>query len=208
MITLIKSNIKRISLTLFILMILFGFGYLYHQSNMLKQDTQRLQCLQQDIKRTNEMIETLYNELKQLKEQQQQTPTQPLKPKVLRTDFSAHDSWEVIVTAYDLSVQSCGKTMDNPGYGVTASGMCLAGHTWDSARAIAVDPDIIPLGSQVMLVFNDEYASQFDGVYTAVDTGGDINGSRIDLFIGDFQSYEPADEAYTFGVRNATIYIL
>ena len=42
-------------------------------------------------------------------------------------------------TAYDLSVQSCGKKESHPAYGVTANGTSLKGHTLESARAIAVE---------------------------------------------------------------------
>ena len=45
-----------------------------------------------------------------------------------------------VVTAYDLSVQSCGKPIGHPAYGITASGYSLVGHTWYSVRVIAVDP--------------------------------------------------------------------
>ena len=92
---------------------------------------------------------------------------------------------DVEVTAYDLSESSCDKGVSHPAYGLTANGTNLAGHTLESARAIAVDPDIIPLGSKVRLIFKDEDMQQYNGVYTACDTGGAINGNRIDLFAGE-----------------------
>lgn len=61
------------------------------------------------------------------------------------------------------------------------------------ARYIAVDTSQIPLGSLVFIKFPDNNrfvtlpdGSKFDknGNYTAVDTGGAINGKRIDLFVG------------------------
>ena len=39
------------------------------------------------------------------------------------------NSIDVIVTAYDLSVQSCGKYPSDPAYGITATGVDLSGHT-------------------------------------------------------------------------------
>ncbi len=117
-------------------------------------------------------------------------------------------SFRSIVTGYDLSVQSCGKTEDHPAYGITASGESLAGHDLYSARAIAVDPSVIPLGSRVRIIFDNSEVSQYNGIYTAVDTGGAIKGTRIDLFFGDTGSGNVSEEALNFGVQNATVYIL
>ena len=114
----------------------------------------------------------------------------------------------VEVTAYDLSVQSCGKSLDHPGYGVTASGFNLSDHTLESARAIAVDPDIIPLGSKVHIKFKSPHLRKLNGVYNAVDTGGDIQGNRIDLFFGDYKSNYPSQEAMDFGRQEAKIAIV
>ena len=69
---------------------------------------------------------------------------------------SKEDGVAYTITCYDLSVQSCGKSMDNKNYGITATGFDLKGHTWETARAISVDPDLIPLGSKVEIRFLDE----------------------------------------------------
>ena len=89
------------------------------------------------------------------------------------------------ITAYDLSVESCGKSPGHPSYGITASGESLAGHSLESARAIAVDPSVIPLGSSVRIHFIDENMQCYDGIYRAVDTGGAVRGNHIDLFAGE-----------------------
>lgn len=106
----------------------------------------------------------------------------------------------VVVTAYDLSYESCGKSPSHPQYGITANGTDLRGHTLESARAIAVDPDVIPLGSAVRLEFADDAMKRYDGVYTACDTGGGVNGYHIDLFVGE----DNRDEAMRIGRRTAT----
>ena len=121
---------------------------------------------------------------------------------------SMERSFRSVVTGYDLSVQSCGKAEDHPAYGITASGESLVGHNLYSARAIAVDPTVIPLGSKVRIIFDNPDVKQYNGIYTAIDTGGAIKGTRIDLFFGDTGSDNISEEALTFGVQDATVYIL
>ena len=65
---------------------------------------------------------------------------------------------------------------------------------------IAVDPRVIPLGTQL-------YIEAVDGSWTygyavAGDTGGAIKGARIDLF------YDSHAQAISFGRRAARVYIL
>ncbi len=57
------------------------------------------------------------------------------------------------------------------GRGITASGKKVSkGH-------VAVDPSVIPLGT--------EFYSEEHGILTAEDTGGRIKGNRIDIFTGN-----------------------
>jgi uncharacterized protein YabE (DUF348 family) len=77
---------------------------------------------------------------------------------------------------------------DGEGHGITYSGI-PARH-----GVVAVDPRVIPLGSQV---FVPGY-----GVAIAADTGGDIKGKRIDLCMED------SDDAWNFGRRMVKVYIL
>lgn len=59
---------------------------------------------------------------------------------------------------------------------------------------VAVDPSVIPLGSIVEI---EGY-----GTYSAEDTGGAINGNRIDIFLSSHS------EAINFGVRSVRVRIL
>ena len=115
---------------------------------------------------------------------------------------------EFTITAYDLSVQSCGKTKNNKAYGITRLGFDLNNHTWETARVIAVDPDIIPLGSLVYIQFETEYYKKYTGIYKAMDTGSHIKGNRIDLFIEDCGDTKISKEAIKFGVTKANVVIL
>jgi len=64
----------------------------------------------------------------------------------------------------------------------------------ENSRVIAVDPNVIPLGSKI---FVPGY-----GEYIAGDTGGAIKGNRIDLHMEDL------DAAWQFGRRQIDIKIL
>lgn len=127
------------------------------------------------------------------------------------TTSSVHEDNKVYLgtyttTAYDLSYQSCAKTPEHPAYGITASGNSLKQHSRESAMAIAVDPNYIPLGSKVLLVFYGSKA-KYSGVYTAMDTGSAIKKNRIDIFFGDYKD-NVSQEALNFGVSDADVYLL
>lgn len=62
-----------------------------------------------------------------------------------------------------------------------------------SEHTIAVDPDVIPLGSKVKI--GDDY-------YVAEDVGGLIFGDRIDIF---FDTHEEVEE---FGIRHLDVYVV
>jgi 3D (Asp-Asp-Asp) domain-containing protein len=112
------------------------------------------------------------------------------------------------ITAYDLGYNSCGKTVDHPAYGITASGFSLKGMYWKTDKYIAVDPTVIPLGSLVEIIFQDEEHHEYSGIYKAVDTGSAIKDKKIDLFIGDFKQNKSSKEALYFGVSKALVRII
>lgn len=120
---------------------------------------------------------------------------------------SVFEDKEFTVSAYDLSYQSCGKKPSSRSYGITRNGFDLKGHTWQTARVIAVDPKVIPLGSLVYIQFIDENYFKYNSVYLAEDTGSAIKGRKIDLFIEDIGE-EVSEKAMDFGVTKARIIIL
>jgi len=88
-----------------------------------------------------------------------------------------------MLTAYCPCEKCCGKTD-----GITSTGT-KATH----GRTIAVDPDIIPYGTKVLINGSE---------YVAEDCGGAINNNHIDVF---FNTHE---EALEFGVRYENIYVM
>ncbi|MDQ0857793.1 3D domain-containing protein [Bacillus sp. V2I10] len=90
----------------------------------------------------------------------------------------------VTATAYTASCEGCS--------GTTATGVDLKANP--DKKVIAVDPSVIPLGSKV-------YVEGY-GYATAEDTGGAINGNRIDVFI------PTQDAAVAFGKREVNVKVL
>jgi 3D (Asp-Asp-Asp) domain-containing protein/LysM repeat protein len=86
-----------------------------------------------------------------------------------------------------VSVKATAYTADCAGCsGITSTGVDLNANP--NAKVIAVDPNVIPLGSKVHV---EGY-----GYATAADIGGAIKGNRIDVHV------PTKDEAYNWGVRN------
>ena len=76
----------------------------------------------------------------------------------------------------------------------THTGHRTASGTQPSRGVAAVDPRVIPIGSKLYI---EGY-----GYATALDIGGDIKGSRIDLF------FETRREALNWGLRTKKVYVL
>lgn len=69
--------------------------------------------------------------------------------------------------------------------GVTATGIDVRQHiTVNGRRVIAVDPDVIALGTPLTIRLAD--GSEIAGI--AADTGGAIKGARIDVLMADLKS--------------------
>ncbi|SFL94526.1 3D (Asp-Asp-Asp) domain-containing protein [Paenibacillus sp. 1_12] len=106
------------------------------------------------------------------------------QPKVISQVMSS------TLTAYTAGKESTGKSEGHPEYGITFSGSKA-----EEGRTIAVDPAVIPIGTEVFI--------DGVGIRTAEDTGSAVRGARIDVFMND------VGEALEFGVkRNVKVYVL
>lgn len=108
------------------------------------------------------------------------------KPVSHKTSTKAHSGQKITVeaTGYTANCEGCS--------GITATGVNLNSNP--DAKVIAVDPSVIPLGTKV-------YVPGY-GTAVAADTGGAINGNRIDI------NFATRDQALQFGRKNVTITIL
>lgn len=96
------------------------------------------------------------------------------------------------VTHYCICEKCCGKTPDDPAYGITASGREAVPY-----YSVAVDPFFIELGSTLYMDFGDGVLIEC----RADDTGIGVNGAHIDYCVSDHQ------EALELGVKTAVVYI-
>ncbi|WP_164216980.1 3D domain-containing protein [Virgibacillus sp. YIM 98842] len=97
---------------------------------------------------------------------------------------SEGETFTVTATAYTAKCDGCS--------GITSTGVDLNKNP--NAKVIAVDPDVIPLGSEV-------YVEGY-GYATAADVGSAIQGNKIDIHV------PTKDEAYNWGVRTVDVTIV
>lgn len=81
------------------------------------------------------------------------------------------------VTAYCACQKCCGKSPDDPWYGITATGTRAT-----QGRTIAADPAVLPYGTVVVINGHE---------YIVEDCGGAIDGKEIDMY---FDSHQAARE--------------
>lgn len=97
---------------------------------------------------------------------------------------SAGKTMQMEATAYTAYCNGCS--------GVTRTGIDLRANP--NQKVVAVDPNVIPLGTRVHV---EGYGEAIAG-----DTGGAIKGNKIDLYV------QTKDEAYTFGRQQVEVTIL
>ena len=90
---------------------------------------------------------------------------------------------EFLLTAYCACKKCCGEYSN----GITATGTVAT-----AGRTIAVDPNVIPYGTEVVINGN---------TYVAEDCGGAIKSNRIDIY------FDTHSEALQFGVQYANVYL-
>lgn len=97
---------------------------------------------------------------------------------------SGGETMTMEATAYTADCAGCS--------GITATGVNLNNDR--DANVIAVDPDVIPLGSTVKV--------EGMGTYEAADTGGAINNDRIDIHV------PTKSDAYAFGRQDVEVTVV
>lgn len=101
---------------------------------------------------------------------------------------------EFKLTAYCSCSKCCGKWANNRPKDENGNDIVYGsiGERLKAGYSIAVDPDVIPYGTEVIIN---------DNVYKAQDCGGAIDGNEIDVY------FDNHNEALEFGVQYAEVYI-
>src|SRR5262249_22430849 len=77
-------------------------------------------------------------------------------------------------------------------------GVLTAAGTRVRAGVVAADPRVLPLGTRIRVTRSGGY----DGTYTVLDTGSQVRGQRLDLFIPN------CDDARAFGRRTVVVSVI
>ncbi|MED1419156.1 LysM peptidoglycan-binding domain-containing protein [Bacillus smithii] len=148
------------------------------QQNTTAQPSQPVQQSEQPAQNAQQPVQKSQQPAQQVQSQPaQQSNTQP-------DNAAQGETFTMTATAYTANCGGCS--------GVTATGMNLKANP--NAKVIAVDPSVIPLGTKVYV---EGYGEAIAG-----DTGGSINGNRIDVFVPNEQ------QARNWGVRTVTVKVL
>lgn len=142
-----------------------------------------------DPETTEAHTEPTITEPPETKPESTELPTEPEEP-----DDGLRSLGTFTLTAYCSCQKCCGsyalnRPVDENGNEIVYGSI---GVRLEAGVSIAVDPRVIPYGTQVVI----------DGhTYTAHDTGGNIEGNRIDVYFDDHQ------EAWDFGTQYAEVFV-
>lgn len=147
--------------------------------NVDKEDSKQVETQVEPVeeteaKETTEATETTESETVQAETEATNEPTQEAQG----------ETFSVTATAYTAGCEGCS--------GITSTGVDLNANP--NAKVIAVDPNVIPLGSEV-------YVEGY-GYAIAADVGGAIKGDRIDIHVPS------KGEANNWGVRNVNVTVV
>jgi 3D (Asp-Asp-Asp) domain-containing protein len=148
-----------------------SYSDLKEERNTLHDDLLKLQKEQLEMKRQNDELQ---KQTKQL-EEENRSLHQDVDELQKQLEQEKQNNWlSFKATYYDANEPSTGKHPGDPGYGITASGRPV-----EDGVTIAVDPDVIPLGSWVEVMFPDGRVEK----RRADDTGSAIKGRHVDIYV-------------------------
>jgi 3D (Asp-Asp-Asp) domain-containing protein len=98
------------------------------------------------------------------------------------------------ITAYDLSVESCGKLPNHPEYGITASGERV--REWFT---VAAGPEL-KFGTQIYIPYFADKPNK--GIFTVQDRGSAVKDGCIDVYIADNA------ECWRFGRQRLEVWVM
>lgn len=153
------------------------------QIEVLQQQVEVLPSISSDIAKITEQIDVLSSKV--------ETNRNELDNKISR---GSADVRRMRVTAYDLSVESCGKLPNHPLYGITASGESV--EEW---YTVAAGPEL-KFGTRVYIPYFRDAPNK--GIFVVKDRGGAIKRNCIDVYMAD------GNACRVFGVKMLEVYVL
>lgn len=133
------------------------------------------ETLHQKNAELHDKIDSLQEKVNSLEEQISK------KKKKKEVTLASRESWQTFkATYYDAGFQSTGKRPGHPAYGITKSGRKVK-----EGVTIAVDPNVIPLGTWIYVKYPDGRIEK----RRADDTGGLVKGRHIDIYVPDASGY-------------------
>lgn len=182
------------SIVCLIISIIFSFFIICSSFFVLKDAKSLLYSAEVEIQNIYDIKESSFSEAAVDETEEKIVVEKPEESQVV-LESKKESLGEFKLTAYCSCEKCCGKwAMNRPKdengkdivYGSTGT-VLVAG------TSIAVDPSVIPYGSQV----------EINGhTYTAHDTGGAIKGNRIDVYFDNHQ------DALNFGVQCAEVFLI
>jgi 3D (Asp-Asp-Asp) domain-containing protein len=174
-----------------LLSILFLVYFLYYDQ-MVNQITNEQSLQIEEIK------EVKVCEVEEDMEEKIQEPEIKPEPQINPNEYMIFEA-----TAYDLSIQCCGKSYSDPARGITKSGYNL--NNKSHSEAWVVSSNYFPLGTKLLLEFPQSHG-KYTGVYYCRDTGN-FAKNVLDVYVGDFGEHV-SQEAINFGRVNVKVFVL
>lgn len=179
-----KLNIKKVILVFvaiaMVFLIIFGFAV----------TNKKMNALQQELHETNQVVlekkEQLTNKDIELDSLKETISGLEKENDQLKKELAQWRALGVFRITYYCSCSKCCGKWEN---GITATGT-----TAKANRTIAVDPNVIPLGTIVRINGRD---------YIAEDTGGAIKSNRIDIYVDSHsEALELGVDHYDVKIKN------
>ncbi|QQK75528.1 peptidoglycan-binding protein [Salicibibacter cibarius] len=169
------------------------FGALYYETDAIEEEPEAEEAQEESSEEAAEeeaIEETTEAENEETSTEQTEQTEETEEPTSADADNESSSespegtTYQMEATAYTAECNGCS--------GITATGKDLRNDR--NANVVAVDPNVIPLGSTVHV---EGY-----GEAIAADTGGAINGEKIDLHV------PTKEEATSFGRQNVEVTVL
>lgn len=155
------------------------------QEKELSDSKSKINHLENELARLKKNKEVATSVAKAPTSAKKYEPQKDSKTKQVSTGYEGWTKMSVEATGYSLISDELGGNGD----GVTATGTIPT-----AGRTIAVDPSVIPYGTQV-------YIPSMGGTYIAEDTGGMIKGNKIDIYMSH------GDIARQWGRQTIEVYV-